>query len=231
MSPPGLDTTRYLDTPEGAPLSVSPAGPVVRFYAWLIDLLIRTLTYTVLGFLLSLLGAMGVGIMLILLFIGEWLYPVLFEVLSQGATPGKKVMRLRVIRDNGAPVDWHASMIRNLLRAVDMLPLTYGVGLFAMLLSQDFKRLGDQVAGTLVIHNPAPRDHANIPPAPAQPARITLSTIEQQAIVDYAARANALASTRRIELAQLAAPLSQDGHPTPQTLLQVANWIIGRDRS
>ena len=231
MTPPGLDTTRFLDTPEGAPLSVSPAGPAVRIYAWLIDLLIRILAYTALGFGLSLLGKVGIGIMLLLLFLGEWFYPVLFEVLAHGATPGKKIMRLRVIRDNGAPVDWHASMIRNLLRTIDMLPFTYGFGLLSMLLSQDFKRLGDHVAGTLVIYNHPPVTQAAIPLAPAQPARMALSMVEQQAIIDYAARADGLTSTRRTELAQLATPLSSDGKPTPQTLLQIANWIIGRERS
>lgn len=58
----------------------------------------------------------------------NWWYMVLFEVLDRGRTPGKRLLGLRVVHDDGTPIDWSSSLIRNLLRFVDMLPTGYGLG-------------------------------------------------------------------------------------------------------
>jgi uncharacterized RDD family membrane protein YckC len=223
-----LDTVLHLATPEGVPLVVSPAGPVPRLYAWTIDLLLRGLIYALLGIALGMAGGLGMGLLLVLLFAGEWFYPVLFEVLRHGATPGKQMMGLRVICDDGAPVGWHASMIRNLLRSVDMLPITYAFGLISMLLSREFKRLGDIVAGTLVVYNTPLADDLPIPAAPPILPPAILDDDEQQAIVDFATRSDDLTPERRNELARLASPLIGGREATAQSLLSFANWISGR---
>lgn len=85
-------------------------------------------------------------------FIILWGYHILFETLWSGQTPGKRYMGLRVITDGGYPVDFRAVFVRNLLRAVDALPI-YGVGFTVALLHPRYQRLGDMAAGTLVVHH------------------------------------------------------------------------------
>jgi len=83
------------------------------------------------------------------------LYFVSFELLWDGRTPGKRLTHLRVIREGGARVGWRDSLLRNLLRAVDSLPTGYLLGLVAIVASPRGQRLGDLVAGTLVVRERA----------------------------------------------------------------------------
>ena len=223
-----LDTRRAIDTPEGIAIEIATAGPVVRFYAWLIDLFIRGLIYLALAMGLSFLGKLGWGIGLILLFLIEWFYPVLFEVLYAGATPGKKAMGLCVVHDDATPVGWHASVVRNLLRSIDFLPGTYAFGIISMLLNRDFKRLGDLVAGTLVVHIQTPSHNIDPLTQKPQPPAQPLTTEEQQAILNWAQRQGSLTIERSEELARLTSPLVNDKGSAMPELLGVASWIAGR---
>ncbi len=81
----------------------------------------------------------------------EWGYFLFFELTTGGRSPGKALLGLRVLRDGGEPIDLRASLLRNLLRLVDALPANYLVGLTAMVLSSEGKRLGDLAAGTVVV--------------------------------------------------------------------------------
>lgn len=81
----------------------------------------------------------------------EIVYFVLLETTTGGRSVGKRVVGLRVVRDGGLPLGLRESLVRNLLRTADSLPANYLVGLIAMLLSREGKRLGDHAAGTLVI--------------------------------------------------------------------------------
>jgi len=90
----------------------------------------------------------------------EWGYFVFWEMIANGRSPGKWLVGLRVVRDDGFPLGFRDSLVRNLLRAVDLLPWYYTVGMVAMLVSPEGKRLGDLAAGTVVIRldrpEPAP---------------------------------------------------------------------------
>jgi len=218
-----IDTLRQFETPEGIEIALRLAGPVPRAAAFVIDVLIRIGLYLVLLQLLNLAGV-GMGLLLLALFALEWLYPVFFELRS-GATPGKRAMGLVVVHADGTPVGASASLLRNLLRAVDFLPVLYGFGLVAMLVDRDFRRLGDLAAGTLVIH----RDTAVMAPAlPARPPLAPPGPLDvdtQQAILAFAERGGALSPARQAELAALAG-LSVPGSADPAaTLLGIANWI------
>ena len=136
-----LDTRQSLETPEGALLPLTPAGFGVRVLAQMLDILIRYGIVTVIFIVLSLLGRMGTGIALILAFLLEWFYPVYFEVSRQGRTPGKKWMGIRVVNDDGTPITFGPSLLRNLLRFVDFLPMLYLTGIIASLCNRQFKRL------------------------------------------------------------------------------------------
>ncbi len=143
--------------PEGVVFSLPLAGPTARFLAWLLDAL---LTYGILiavlsrlGFLFGLLGELGAALRILLFFMVPILYGVAFEGFWRGQTPGKRLLRLRVMDAGGLRLDLRQVFIRNLLRAVDSLPLFYLVGGAACLLTTRAQRLGDLAADTVVVRS------------------------------------------------------------------------------
>jgi uncharacterized RDD family membrane protein YckC len=80
---------------------------------------------------------------------------VVFETWWSGRTPGKRALGLRVVRDGGFPVDWGASVIRNLVRLVELAFGFYALSAISALLSPENKRLGDYAAGTIVVRDRA----------------------------------------------------------------------------
>jgi hypothetical protein len=134
-----------------------------------------------------------------------------------------------VLHDDGTPVDWPAALVRNLLRAVDFLPIGYALGLTAMLINRDFKRLGDIAAGTVVVYRAAAHRPVPIPAAAPVPAQRPLELGEQRTILDFAERCPTLTPERAREIAELAVPVSgaAPGHET-ERLLEIANFLSGR---
>ncbi len=213
-------------------IELRPAGLAVRFYAFLIDWSIRLVIIWAVGMVAVAMGGLGIALILILLFALEWLYPVAFELSRWGATPGKRLMKLKVVMDSGLPITPAASFTRNLLRVADFLPLMYGFAVASMLLRRDFKRLGDIAAATLVVHQPLPSPKTTLrdiePLAPAH----ALAPQDQAAVIALAARASRLTPERLDELAALAASVSGDagrsGPEVTQRVLAVALWLLGR---
>ena len=229
IDPLMLDTVREIHTPEGVALRLPAAGPVPRAYAWLIDLLIRFGLVLLSATVFVMLGRFGTGVYLVLLFLVVWAYPVVFEAMWHGQTPGKRVMGLRVVSADGAPVGWMASFVRNLMRTVDMLPLGYAFGLASSLLDPWSRRLGDIVARTMVVHAPRRGDGAALPPAPAFAPAVPLLPDEQAALIAFAERAHTLTPQRQEELAGIAAPLTgADGANGVWRLSAIAQWLLGR---
>jgi uncharacterized RDD family membrane protein YckC len=221
-----------VETPEGILLELRPAGLSARAQAFLIDGIIRLAVMYAAAIGLALFGGLGIALWLILLFALEWFYPVVFELLPGGATPGKRVFALRVVMDNGLPVTAAASFTRNLLRVADFLPFGYGFAIVSMLLRRDCKRLGDIAAGTMVLHEPrAARRIALDAVAPVVPAA-PLAPEDQAALIALAARAPRLTEERLDELAALAAVVSGDagrrGPDVTRRVLGVAQWALGR---
>ena len=224
-----LDTHHEIVTPEGVALHLPVAGPVPRALAWLIDFALRLAVLMAAGMALGLLGGAGLGAFLVLLFAVFWLYPVVFEAMFDGRTPGKRALGLQVLSADGAPIGWRASFVRNLLRTVDMLPFGYAAGLVACLCDPAARRLGDMVAGTLVVHRLPQEDLAAVPAVAAVPPATPLQPAEQAAVVAFAERAPLLTPARRDELADLAAPLVQArGERAAHRLYAIANWLLGR---
>ena len=143
-------------------------------------------------------------------------------------------MGLRVVNDDGTPVETAAAVIRNLLRAVDFLPLMYGVGLVSMLVNREFKRLGDLVAQTVVVYRDDARPAVAIPDAAPLTPELSLSVEEARAILDYAERVPDLTAERADELARIGEPLVAGAVPyaagARDRLLGVANYLVGRTR-
>lgn len=223
-----LDTTQSVETPEGIELELHIAGPAPRALAWFLDTLIRIAIFWLATLVLGILGKFGTGLWLIMLFVLWWFYPMLFEVLRQGATPGKKALGIYVAGLDGTPVGWGPSLLRNLLRSVDFLPLLYGLGLATMLLNDRFQRLGDLAAGTVVLYRSGEARRYQIPQSAAIAPPIALSPEEAQAILSFAERAPRLTAERAAELAGLAEPLMTPQQPqNVPRLLGIARWLAG----
>lgn len=142
-------------TPEGVVFSHRLAGPVLRMLALLIDWMIVTAGWSMvsvaLGFVAILSADAARAVMIVGYFVVSQGYGMFFEYRWRGATPGKRVMRLRVIDERGLRLTLAQVVLRNLLRAIDTLPAGYLAGGAAALLSRRGQRLGDLAAGTLVI--------------------------------------------------------------------------------
>lgn len=154
-----LDTTSVVETPEQVRFTLHVAGPVLRAGAYLLDSLVRGLVLLGLSALAMLadllspndLTGFGSGAMLIVAFLVEWAYFVLTEATMGGQSPGKRALGLRVVAEDGRPLSWSQSILRNLLRAADFLPMGYALGVISMVFDKRFKRLGDHLAATLVV--------------------------------------------------------------------------------
>lgn len=213
-----LDTTLSIETPERVVFSHQLAGPAVRSAAYLLDLLIRGafLFLVVVGLSIGSIATgrfsgVEAGLVLVLFFGLEWGYFVLFDLLLAGRSPGKRLLGLRVIHESGRPITASESVLRNLLRAADILPLFYAVGLTTMCFDRTFRRLGDLVAGTVVVREPRLRlrnqkvrvPHADVP---GLPPRLRLSREELAALALFERRATRLGHSRAEELAEILAP-------------------------
>jgi len=123
------------------------------------------------GFLGDVGGRARYGLLTGIFFLGTFVitsgYFMVFEILWNGQTPGKRLVGLRVIRESGYPIRPVDAVIRNLVRIVDWLPLVYGVGVLVMLLNQRSRRLGDFASGTIVVREAAWPAVAFAPPAAA----------------------------------------------------------------
>ncbi len=224
-----VDTVRQRATPEGVNLSLRVAGPPVRLLAWMIDAVIMVVAQSLVGFLIAWMGDLGTGLYMLSAFAISWFYPVGFEVLNTGATPGKTAFGLQVVHDDGTPVGPGASLLRNLLRVADFLPAAYGAGLASMLLTRDYQRLGDLAAGTLVVYRENAVTDREVPEAPPIPPPIALDLREQRAVIDFGTRLTTWNRERRSELAEIVDPLAgAGGDAGVRRLLGVANWLLGR---
>lgn len=144
---------RRILTPEHVLIQLEPAGLGSRFLAFVVDFVLILGVSVLVVQITSSLGTFGVGAIvqaLVLLVIG-WGYHVFFETRHQGQSPGKRVVGLRVVDGRGLPLSVEQSFVRNVLRAVDQLPLGYALGGIFCVFDRERRRLGDMAADTLVV--------------------------------------------------------------------------------
>lgn len=155
-----VDTVLEIDTPEHLAFRARIAGPARRAFAWLVDLLARALILLGVGLGLFLvfgvtgLEGVGQGLLFFGIFLLDWGYFFAWELGTGGRSPGKIALKLRVVRSDGLPVTWRESLLRNLLRAADLViapNYVLALGPAVMALDPKFRRLGDFAAGTIVI--------------------------------------------------------------------------------
>ncbi len=159
-----------VETPESVALSYELADVGSRGLAVMLDTLILTLLLSAESLIATIvttviIPALGggadrampwvVGVTIVVVVLTSWGYFVIGEAAANGRTPGKRALGLRVVRDDGGRISALDAVIRNALRLIDILPGTYGVGIGSMLLTKKRKRLGDMVAGTVVVRERA----------------------------------------------------------------------------
>ncbi|MBK1882187.1 RDD family protein [Luteolibacter pohnpeiensis] len=232
-----LDTLQSVELAEGVEIRLRMAGPMVRAGAFMLDLLIRILALFVIGLCLGWAGvALGgrviSGIGLLVWFLMDWFYPVIFEAGAWGATPGKRMMGLRVIQANGSPITFGQAMVRNFMRFIDAMPIfTYGFGVASCLSSKRFQRLGDLAAGTVVVYDrlQAMPVIASPPPMAAIPLPVGLSADETRALIMFRDRSGLWSEGRRVEIADQIVSLSGvAGTAGVNRLMAMAHWVQER---
>ncbi|MCH8295865.1 RDD family protein [Candidatus Poribacteria bacterium] len=224
-----MDDRLSIDTPEQIDLNYNLAGIGSRFCASFVDTLLIGL-FVALGWLVifqtlsldnfaKIISNWMAAIVGIITFTILWGYYIIFDLVKNGQSPGKRLLKLRVIKENGYPISFADSAIRNLVRIVDFLPAFYGVGMVVMMFDKKWRRLGDFAAGTLVI-----REHIDLNPNQLI-AHVTtrnhftyanaiqldgVTDVELSTIREYLSRRSALLTRRRRQLAYtIGMPIAQ----------------------
>lgn len=156
---PQADELLRIDTPENVNFAYEVVGIGTRFIAAVIDTCLLAIALVVINLaaffvfdnLLEVARAWVAGIAGVLTFGIFWGYYIFFELSWNGQSPGKRWSNIRVIRRDGTPITLAESIIRNLVRLVDFLPMSYGAGVITMFIHPQSCRLGDLAAGTLVV--------------------------------------------------------------------------------
>jgi uncharacterized RDD family membrane protein YckC len=213
-----------IDTPEQIALELPLAGIGSRFLAIAIDTLIQFALYLITGIVVILtlpLGSsvfnflprlIGPAMAIFILFAIYWGYFAIFEIVWKGQTPGKRFAGIRVIKESGRPINAFEAVGRNLMRAVDGMPGIYGVGLVCMMCNRQSRRLGDFVAGTVVVHE-----------KPTEEIRPTWNTA-----TEMSAATSGLGQVTADELVLIETYLSRRFELDPQVRLPTAIQIADR---
>jgi uncharacterized RDD family membrane protein YckC len=243
-----IDTSQAIELAEGVEVRLRIAGPLPRGLALGLDMLFQGLILTAAAFLMMLAGfgigmEVAVGMFLLAWFFMRWWYPVFFEASKRGATPGKRILGLRVVQTSGAPITFGQAILRNFLRWIDEMPLwpaawtggmylpTMAFGLAACMATRRFQRLGDLAAGTVVIYDKVLPEPAVPAPPPMEAARpvVALRPEEVRAVVAFRERAGLWSEGRRAEIADHAKELTgSGGQKGVARIMAMAHWLQER---
>jgi uncharacterized RDD family membrane protein YckC len=209
-----LDGVHRVLTPEYVEFEFVLAGLMSRFLAWLVDLFmvlaLTTAAWVVIAQALAFFPGFAQAVFFVAYFLIDWGYAIATETFWSGQTVGKRVLGLRVIQQSGVRIGFLQAVIRNLARAVDRLPLFYLVGAVAAVFSRSHQRLGDMMAGTIVVRERRTKLPASIirPPAespfgsdPRWRAQLPrLAAEERELLISAALRREELAMDARLKL-------------------------------
>jgi len=213
-----FDSSLKALTPEGVEFVLYPAGLPVRTLAYAIDKstqwIILLVTYISIRILRD---GMGIWLFLILNFLVDWFYHVICELAFRGQSLGKRMTGIRVVRNDGSPVDPSSSFMRNLMRFADTFFFCFPIAFITIAASRGFRRIGDWAGGTLVVYTSMvknnPKGSLSLflekyePVIPARP----LSYDEKQAVLNFARRYPLLGEARANEIAAIYAPCLKGG--------------------
>ncbi|MCA9213520.1 MAG: RDD family protein [Planctomycetales bacterium] len=241
-----IDTTIQIVTPENISFQYEVAGPFRRLPAFLIDLSLRAAVIFGLAIGIAMLAVFEellVAIILISWFLVEWFYGALLETYWNGQTIGKRMMGIRVLRYDGQPINGLQGVMRNVLRAADLMPIVpppsfvelettmflIPTGLIAIVVpifNRRYQRLGDLVSGTIVVveertwrPSSDQLDDPRIPQLAALiPMSLRISGKTNRAVSAFVEKRKYLSPGRRHEIAKhIAAPLLERCGLPPNT--------------
>ena len=236
-----------IETPEHVRFSYEIAGIGSRFIAAFMDYLLQTVAMALFAIALAAalsafpaLGERSAAITVVVVSATTFIYLgyfIVFEMIWNGQSPGKRAAGIRVIRNNGTPITITESLIRNLLRVVDFLPVAYGVGILSILLSKQSKRIGDFAAGTVVVRESSTGEEIEELPAVrvgegqveiALPYLAQLSEEDLTAIQRFMERRDELDPRLRREMAMKIAAIIADrlGGQLPASLPQDPEALV-----
>jgi uncharacterized RDD family membrane protein YckC len=218
-----------IETPENVEIVLPLAGIGSRFLAYLVDLawqsvaVLAALVIVMVNFEAArspfdknpdgtlAIPWVAVAVLDAVVFGVNFFYFAAFEAFWRGQTPGKRVCRLRVVRDGGRALDGRGALVRNLLRSVDFLPSFYVVGVIAIFLGRQGKRIGDYAAGTMVVQEARATDLGA--------ARATLAGLphaEGTLVGEFLARRGGLSPAARADFARQLADRLAQRHSSPR---------------
>jgi len=225
-----FDSSMKALTPEGIEFVLSPVGLPVRTFAYAIDKAIQwLLLFIITIFFFILQNAIGFWLLLILNFCIDWFYHVICELAFSGQSPGKRLMGIRVVRNDGSPVDPASSFLRNLMRFADTFFFLFPIAFISIAASRGFRRIGDWAGGTLVVYSAvaknSPQTSLSSYLQKYQPitSAIPLSHDEKQAILNFARRYPLLGDARANEIASIYTPYVKNNNDD----LSNAGYLLG----
>jgi uncharacterized RDD family membrane protein YckC len=248
-----LDDSYIISTPENVQIHYSLAGLGSRFLAALIDSLLLAMLFLIIatvGLIAAFAGsglgeaatALAIAVLVLALFTVLFGYYIVFEAVWRGQTPGKRALGLRVIREDGLPLNFTANVTRNLVRFFDLLPGTYAFGVTAMFINRRSKRLGDIAAGTVVVRDgrTAAPFALRLPPpqavetlAPHVRGRLTEEeyALAREYLLRYSSLAPGARQTLGMELAALAETRTgvPRSHAVPATYIATVLALLSRE--
>lgn len=228
-----IDTRQTIELAEGVEIHLRVAGPYLRAIAYGIDLIIELalILFGAIGMSFLSVGLgdrVGNAVSLLGVFLIWWFYHVVFELSRWGATPGKMLMKLRVVDESGSSLTLGQSMVRNIIRGMELvIPFLPLVPFF----HPRFQRVGDLAAGSLVIHAKGPEMPIAPPPLDAEqiPMRMAVTREEEAALIAFQYRGETYSVARKEELAgHLSKLTGTTGAPGVQILRGMANWLENR---
>ena len=232
------DTILETETPEGIAYSIYPAGIPVRAAAWLIDVIFQGIFFIAVLIIAGVFGRiLGIWFIMLITFLFTWFYHTAFEIFCRGQSPGKKIMGLRVVMADGSSVGYGASFLRNLMRFADTFFFLYLAAFICMIISPEFRRIGDWIGGTLVVYVSPSSGRFTSPyfrqssmpwlaDFPAIPAPVKLNYEEKQLILSFARRFPLLGRARADEIAK-----SWHGSISIQEETEPSAYLMGIARS
>jgi uncharacterized RDD family membrane protein YckC len=231
-----------IETPEQTALEFNIAGVGSRFLALALDTLIQIAAALIFGLGGAIIfrelmpfasgATWAIALLWVLLFVIFIGYFAIFESVWNGQTPGKRMIRIRVIKDTGRPITPSEAVARNLLRLVDQMPVfLYGVGIASALISRQNKRLGDLVAGTIVVREQELRDFRPLWQAPTNTSVLTYGasrlTAEEFSLIEtFLNRREALPPDVRYRMAEQIATRIKLRIEVPSTMMLSSEKLL-----
>lgn len=232
--PARLDNRHEIELAEGISVQLRPASMVPRVMARLIDVTLQSIVISLFSVALTFAGIFiggeaSSGVIMLVSFIGYWFYDVIFELTKKAASPGKRFMKLKVVKLSGAPTDFGSSFLRALLLPIDYLPLGLA-GMISSIASKHSQRLGDLAAGTIVVYK-SEELHGEMETLPVKTVRptIPLKREEQLAFLEFGRRYEKLSVARQNEIGEVLDEFKGSAPSGMNYALGVANWLKGNE--